>query len=147
MHWPWKLQRARYLWWLGWQGKGAVPAGSISLGYYCCREAAPPYNVNLRIFLFGRYKSRRRPHPAARASWVIQHPPSLTHLTQLDQSARFPSFSTAMEIFLAPSGPASQHGQNGPPDSAPSREQNAQEIYTRTLQSPFPQIFLSPSLS
>ena len=28
-------------------------------------------NVNWRIFRFGRYKSRRRPHPSRRTSWVF----------------------------------------------------------------------------
>jgi hypothetical protein len=96
---------------------------------------SPPYRVNLRIFPFGRYKNRRRPHPSRRASWVFQHPPrvtllthghpasplpspSLTHLTQLHQSARFITFST-IDPFLAPSGRVSQQGQNGPPRRQP----------------------------
>lgn len=40
--------------------------------------------MDLRIFLFRRYKSRRRPHP--RSPLVTPRHPFLTHLTQLDRN-------------------------------------------------------------
>ena len=52
---------------------------------YVCTWLNPPpkYSVNLRILLFGHYKSRR-------ATWVFRHPPQVTLLTHTHALSPFP---------------------------------------------------------